>query len=78
VIALPVALPSLRVGLGTPPELGTACRAVGATPRQRELTRAVLTSPLLPRLSEQKRQDLPLSIPILRRLPNDPLVMLEL
>jgi hypothetical protein len=72
---LPVALPSPRVGPGTPPELSVACRAVGATPHRRELTRVVLA--LSHRLDELRRQGLPLSIPISRRLPNDPLVVLE-
>jgi hypothetical protein len=75
---LPVALPSPRVGPGTSLELGAACRVVGATPHRWELTRAVLTLPLPPHLSEPMRQGLPLSIPISRQIPNDPLVMLEL
>jgi hypothetical protein len=78
VTALPVALPSKRLGPKTPPELGAACRAVGATPRRRELARAVLVPPLSPHLGEQKRQGLPLSIPISWRLPNELLVVVEL
>jgi hypothetical protein len=48
VTARPVSLPSLRVGPETPLELNAACRAVGATPRRRELARAVLMPPLSP------------------------------
>jgi hypothetical protein len=52
--------------------------AVGATPRRRELARVVLVPPLSPHLGEQKRQGLPLSIPISWRLPNELLVVVEL
>jgi hypothetical protein len=78
VTAFPVALPSPRVGPRTPPELSATCRAVGATPRRLELTHAILAPPLSPCLGEPKHRGLPLSIPISRHLPNDPLVMLEL
>jgi hypothetical protein len=77
VIALPRALPSPRVGPRTPPELSAACRAVGAAPCRWELAHAIFALPLPPRLGEQQCRGLPLSIPISRSLPDDPLVMLE-